>query len=307
MADSNRTALYIMPEVTWNTKPSGDFQTLRYTGESLSHNITAISSNEIRSDRMIPDLIHTQKTGGGGINFEFSYGTFDALMQAALMGAWNTNVLVNAATAQSFSIEKAHLDEAEYFLYTGMMVNSFSLNCKAGEIVTGSFDFLGGVPATPLAQSSGAGTVVAATTTDIFNAIGNVGTILEGGSSLVTDGIYLQEVNFTVNNNLRVRPAIGYDSPIGIGLGRCMVTGSITAYFADDRLFDKFFANTASSLSFVITDAATNNYTFLFDNIKFTSDRSAASGIDTDIIETIEFQALYDSTNAQIKITRDPA
>ena len=325
MSDTNRTRLSYIKENSWNTTPATpEFTALRITGESLVHNIETITSAEIRSDRNVTSLVPTMYSSGGGFNFEFSAGTFDDLLAGVLFagsgtdssatGSWwtepdsssaGTETIVNGTQKHSFSIERAHLDKDEYFLFTGMIPNSMSMTVSAGAIVTGSFDFVGGQPTTLVQQTTfdTSGTPTAAPTTDPYNGVGNVGTIEEGGVAL--SGIYLSEISFTINNNLRPLPALGQNTAIDVSAGKCDVTGTVTAYFEDDSLYDKFTGFTSTSLAFTLTDAASNYYTFYFPEVKYSQSTVNAGGQDADVMEVLNFTALYDSsTGGTVKITK---
>jgi len=249
---------------------------------------------------MVTDLIQVSRSNTGGFNFELSYGTFDSLLQGALFGTWTTNVLKNSTVEYSYSIEKALLDIDEYFLFTGMMVNSFSMTLATSSIATGSFDFLGSNAT--LTQATNAASVSSATTSAVMNCMANVASLKEGGTALT--GVYVQELSFTVANNLRPIYAVGSNTIQDVGVGKCDITGTLNAYFTSDRLFDKFLAGTATSIEFQITDGV-DSYTVLFPNVKFETESVVAPGQDQDIIENLTWRALRDSSEAcLIKITR---
>ena len=194
MSDANRTSLRFLEEASWDTLDSNPtLQTLRMTGESLVAEVENTISNELRSDRAVSDLIQTSRQNSGGFNFELSYGTFDNLLEGALFDTWATNVLKGGITEKSFSIEKAHLDIDEYFLFTGMMVNSFTLNLATSAIATGSFEFLGGTAT--LGQSANSTTIAAATTSSVMNCMANVASLREGSTLTNFSGVYVQELS----------------------------------------------------------------------------------------------------------------
>ena len=86
-----------------------------------------------------------------------------------------------------------------------------------------------------------------------------------------------------------------------------MVNGSITAYFEDSTLIDKFINETSSSLSFTLTDAAGNDYLFELPNVKYNSGNPEVGGAGA-VTVSLDFVALYDSGDAsQIVITRTAA
>ena len=197
------------------------------------------------------------------------------------------SMLRNGTTLRSFSIEQAFLDIGQYHKFSGQRVGSMSLNVEAGSIVTGSFGLQGATVAQN--TSTYANSTTAATTTSVLNATSNVGTIIEGGSTLSTA---LQAITLNLDNGLRNQMAIASKYPQGIGQGRQTVTGSIRAYFEDETLYTKFLNHTYSSLVFDLSDAAGNRIHIELPRIQFMNDAPSPGGIDQDIMEDLQFQAV---------------
>ena len=85
MADTNRVSLAMVEEATWGTNPGTALSEFNFTGESLNFSIDNITSNSIRSDRQVTDLIQTGAQAAGDINFELQYATvLSDFMQGAL-------------------------------------------------------------------------------------------------------------------------------------------------------------------------------------------------------------------------------
>lgn len=101
MSDTNRVLLAYVEETTFGVTPSGPaptLQNMRYTGESLIQATDFVQSQEIRSDRQIPDHVRTGVRAEGDINLELSYGAYDDLLRAALQSAaWTSEVSVDSA------------------------------------------------------------------------------------------------------------------------------------------------------------------------------------------------------------------
>lgn len=72
MSDSNRVRLSFAQEATYGTQPNATLKDLRITGESLKQATNTVTSQELRSDRNIPDLLRTNANVDGDINFELS-------------------------------------------------------------------------------------------------------------------------------------------------------------------------------------------------------------------------------------------
>lgn len=92
-ASADRTALYFSKESVWGVTPTSPVWTpYRYTGESVSEELTYAESQEIRSDRMTSDTSLVDSSPGGGVNIEMSYGSFDELIEAAMMSSFGTDL-----------------------------------------------------------------------------------------------------------------------------------------------------------------------------------------------------------------------
>lgn len=91
MSDSNRVAVKYVKEVTFGTTPASPTMTnVRLTGESLKQGTGTVVSQEIRTDRQVPDVIRVSIIDQGDINFELSpggsgtAGPFDDFIASAL-------------------------------------------------------------------------------------------------------------------------------------------------------------------------------------------------------------------------------
>jgi hypothetical protein len=100
-ADANRVNLSYVQEASgianYGVIPtpasSVTLNDLRYTKESLGMETDSKRSLEIRADRQVPDLIRTDVSAAGDIEFELSYGAYDTYLQWALQSAgWSTVV-----------------------------------------------------------------------------------------------------------------------------------------------------------------------------------------------------------------------
>ena len=201
--------------------------------------------------------------------------------------------LRNGTTEHSYSIIRYHggLASGQYFTFLGQVVNSFNIAAQSGAILTGSFDFIG--KSATLAQSSAdVSAATAASTTTVLNAVSNVAEVREAGSDVAS--CLVQGLDFTVANNVRGLKSIGELGNCDIGVGKCDVTGTLTAYFKDNSLYDKYLAGTASSLSYKVEDSSGNAYIFDMPQIEFESDGINAGGQDQDVMETLGFRAYRD-------------
>lgn len=92
-AESNRVAIYYIPETVWGTTPtSGTVRIARITSSSIVASKETEQSNEIRSDRMVPSIIEVAASTSGDVEGELSAGTYDDFFQQFLLGAWTENM-----------------------------------------------------------------------------------------------------------------------------------------------------------------------------------------------------------------------
>ena len=309
MSDSNLASIAIAAESTFGTSPTTGFKSFRYTGESLNYNISNTQSAQIRADRNVNELVRTDASASGDLNFELSYGTLDDLLEGLLCSTWASDVLKNGATPISYSIEKNFGGTGitkPFHLFKGMTPSSMGLSVSAGDMVTGNMSFLGKEMITATSKQNSS-TIGAATTSPVMNAVSNVAALSEGGTNmLLASSDKVMSLDISIENNLRVRNSIGTLGATSIGMGQFVVTGSMSVYFASGGVFNKFLNNTDSSLSFQVSDG-TNSYTFLLPKIEYTGGQVVAGSTNSDVMAEMEFQAKYDATSANqctLKITR---
>jgi hypothetical protein len=97
MSDSSSVQLYYVEETTWGSTPASALTELRFTQESLKQTTETATSEEIRSDRMVADIVRTSVAAGGEVGVELSYGAHDDLLEGLLSNDWSATVS-NTAT-----------------------------------------------------------------------------------------------------------------------------------------------------------------------------------------------------------------
>lgn len=260
-----------------------------FTGNDKSQHgyftITAFDDDSITVDRQ-----PTTKTAG----------TIIVIKGSSVSNAGNPDDIVS----QSFTVETGFTDTNQYFVQRGMRVGSFGLNVAAGEIVNGTLNFQGRdtVPYGTSVLANAPYTLQGTTSTEVFNATENVGSIEKDGQSLATA---IQSIEINGEAGLREQRAVGNKFAAGIGTGRFNLSGSFTSYFENLEMYNDFINHTTISLGFNMTDNDGNTYWFTIPALKLTSDPIAPGGIDQDIMETIEWTAFRDEvSNTQFIIDR---
>ena len=303
-ANSSEVRVAFVAESGFGVTPATPtFRTLRATGGGLRTNKTTGTSNERQPDRNVRDEFQLGQDVAGTYQFELSYGAFDDFLEGALFGAWSSNVLKNGVTRKSFTVEETlELGATDSFSrFAGVMVNQFSLAVAARAPVTGSFDLMGRQEALDAAIVTGA-TYTAAPTEPISTASANVASLTVGS---ISPAPKVKTLNLQVANGLKTRPVVGDLYSQEFGTGRTDVTGTLEAYFETGDLYAAVLAHGGGALSFTVGNATNKRYTFLLPKLIFGNGERRVGGNDDDVVITIPFRAVYDTTEAcSIKITR---
>ena len=294
---SGRSITYIK-EVIPNVTPTAPaMTTFRNTGDSFELKKDSFQSSELRADRAVTDLTMGNKQTGGGLDFEWSYTNFDDFLVAALFADTSdlTVGITNGITPHSFTFEKG-LPSLNFFQqFTGVMVNKLSLSLQGNSPVTGSLDLIGmGYEKTTATIADSIIPPVSGGLFDSYNLV-----LKENDIEL---GVALS-LSLNIANNISPAFALGDDSAIDLVDGRCNVDGSMTIYFENSVIYDKFANNTESSLELEISSGA-NKYTIDLPRVKYTTAGNPVSD-EGPINVAMNFQALQDDTAGYtIKITK---
>jgi hypothetical protein len=304
MSDGSRHSLSYIAEATYNVTPATPaWKTIRNTGVTLSLKKESLKSEEIRNDRQIADFRHGAKQVGGDISVELSYGSFDDLLEAVTCGTWAADELKAGIIRRSFSMQRDFSDFAaggkRYHRFTGVEINKLSLQVTANQIIKATFSCIGKNMATFTTDVAGA-THPAASTTKPMDSF--TGQLIEGGVPLAV----VTELTLNIDNGMEARFVVGSNTTISPSIKRSDITGTLTAYFEDSVLLDKFLNETESSLEFSLPDVDGNSLTFLLPRLKYNDAPPDVKG-DGPITISIPFQALLDPVSgSNIVITRDP-
>lgn len=295
-ANASDTRLSYVAESTWGTTPSSpSFANLRFTSESLQWAKETVRSDEIRPDRNVVDEIMIGRSSAGSLDFELSYGSFDALIESLMFSTWQTNTIKNGAGAgQSFTFERRLAlpgGTYDYHRFVGMVVNTMSLNVTAGQIVTGSFGLMGKYGGRDT-SILGSATYADANQNSVMNAANDFASLSIGSHSPAP---LIRSLSLEVTNNLRAQQAVGALDAVGLGAGRFEVTGSMECYFTSGALLESFLDHDALSLQFVLGSDSGKKYRFTLPTILLTGEPGAnAQSNDDDVMCTLNFTAVLD-------------
>ena len=298
-AQGSRSSLSRITEVTFGTTPAGDFINLPFSTHSLNLTKDRVAGNDIQSDRMPRVDRHGNRQVAGDIVVDLRDGDYDDLLEAAMLNAWSTNVLKVGTTPKFFSIEDYAADIDQARLFTGMTVSTMGVSLAPNQMVTTTFGMVGKdmtIGAVQKTQTASSG----AAPFDSYSGDIAIGNVASSSAVAIVTGL-----DFTLTNSFAPTFVIGDDSAPSLEYGRAEVEGTLTAYFEDASLINRFLNETESELEVSVNDpTGSNAYTFLFPRIKI---NSADVGVDgpTSRIISMSFVALYDATEGtNLSITR---
>jgi len=258
-----------------------------------------VEGNEIQADRMTRVDRHGNKQAGGSIEVDLRKGDYDELLESAFFNSYATNVLKVGTTPKFFTIEDAANDISQFRLFKGLSVSTASFSIAPNQMVTATFDMVGKSMTQAGTTGSTGGTPTASTTNSPFDSYS--GTITDGGSgiSIVTS------IDFSLSNSLAPTFVVGADNAQSLEFGSAVVEGTMTVYYEDETLINKFLNETESSITVSVDDpTGSNAYTFEFPRVKYNGASVPLQNPQSRLI-TLPFVALYDTTeNTNLKMTR---
>lgn len=298
-AQGSRSSLSFITESTFGTTPAGNFTNLPFTTHSLNLTKDRVAGNDIQADRMTRVDRQGNRQVGGDIVVDLRDGDYDSFLEAAMLNTWSTNVLKVGVTPKFFSVEDYAADIDQARLFTGLTVSTMGISLAPNQMVVTTFGMVGKdmtMSATEKTQDAASG----AAPFDAYSGDLAIGNVASSSAVAIVTGL-----DFTLNNSYAATFVIGDDSAPSLEYGRAEVEGTLTAYFEDASLINRFLNETETELEVSVDDPTGGNaYTFLFPRIKI---NSADVGVDgpTSRMITMSFVALYDATEeTNLKITR---
>ena len=298
-AQGSRSSLSFIVESTFGTTPAGNFTNLPFSTHSLNLTKDRVAGNDIQADRMPRVDRHGNRQVAGDIVVDLRDGDYDAFLESALLNTWTTNVLKVGTAPKFFSVEDYAADIDQARVFTGLSVSTMGISLAPNQMVTTTFGMVGKdmtISGTEKTQDAASG----AAPFDAYSGDISIGNVGAGSAVAIVTGL-----DFTLTNSFAPTFVIGDDSAPSLEYGRAEVEGTLTAYFEDASLINRFLNETETEIEVSVDDPTGGNaYTFLFPRVKI---NSADVGVDgpTSRMISLSFVALYDATEGtNLKITR---
>lgn len=302
IAPTSRTRVAYIAESAFGITPATPtFLEIRRTGGNLRTKKTTAVSEEIHLDRNVRAEYQLAQDVEGSYDFELTYGSFDDMLEAALGGAWSTNVLVNGSVEKSLTFEQT-VDigggSFEYHRFTGVEVDSLSLKFEARKGVTGSVNLQG--KQETLASAIISGATYTDPNTNIIETANSVASLAVASLSPVP---IARNLTLNIANNLRRREVLGSLYTNSFGSGQLDVTGTLEAYFTSNALYQAVLDHGTGALALTIGAVTAKKYTISLPVIQFLDGSKILGGKSDDVRVEIQFRAVWDGAKS-ISITR---
>lgn len=302
-SQGSRSGLSYVAETVFGTTPATPaLVQLPITSHTLNLTKQRVQGNDILPDRMPRVDRQGNRAVSGDIVVDLRKGDFDPLLESVFMNTFSTNVLKIGSTIKSFSIEDAATDISQFRLFTGCVASSAAFSMKPNQMVTTTFSMVGKDGTIGGTSLDPAKTAISGN--QPFDAYSGTIKLANAGSPVLSIAT-VTGVDFTINNNMVPTYVIGSSTTPQLEYGQATVEGTLTAYFEDATLVNRFINETETAFEISVDDpTGSSDYTFLFPRVKFTGADVPVDGPTSRII-TLPFVALYDTTeNTNVKLTR---
>lgn len=193
-------------------------------------------------------------------------------------------------TLETMYVERQFLSVTKYQKFNGVAINELSFSVVPRSIVTGTLGLLG-MSSPAFANSSGSTLApLAKSSASPYSAF--VGNLLEGGSLIAV----VTGLEWNMNNNRTLEAVVGSKFSPDVFEGDARIDGTLTAFFENDALFEKFRLETESTIFLELSDPdGTNFASIVFPRVKYNN-----AGMDPPqrgpVPQNIPFKALLHST-----------
>jgi len=298
-AQGSRSRLAFGVESTFGTAATS-YTNVPYNTHSLNLSKERVAGNEIQPDRMPRVDRHGNRSVAGDITVDLRDTAYDDLIESAMLSTFNTGVIKVGTTPKFLTLEDYAADIDQARLFTGCAVSTMGVSMAPNQMVTATFGMVG----KDMTISATEKTVSAAGVGEPFDAYsGDLKVADVDGTGAASALSIVTSVDFTVTNSFAPTFVVGDDSAPALEFGRAEIEGTITAYFEDLSLVNRFLNETESAIEVSVADPSANTMTFLFPRVKFNAADIPVDG-PTSRVVSLPFVALYDDTElTNLKIT----
>lgn len=294
--------VFVVAESVYGTTPANPtLLPLPVSSINMGISRDEIVSGKLRRDRNIEDGRLGNFKVTPSIKGGLEKGSWDALIEAAMMGAWTSNVVTVGSTRRSFSlVVRMDLDTDEFYVFKGVEVSSIEITSNVNGEVEISFSFV----ASFLEISN---SISGAT----FSAPQNASPMVSAQCSVYTDASYatllasVTQFSIKADNGMEPIFVIGDSSSQRPTEKRCAVTGSMSAYYESATYVNSLITELPKQFRLECYDINGLGYLFEMGKCLITSGSPDIGGENAVIVQH-NFRAFYqtDGNVPALNITR---
>ena len=304
-AQNSRPQISYITEVTYGTTPATPTMiAIPVNTFNLVLEKGVIEDNGLYPDEQIRTIRQGDRMVSGEMAVDLRETDFDPFLEAAMRSAWSTNTLKVGTTPKYFTMEHGSLDINQYQVFTGVTVNTLGISVSAGDNnpIAATFGLMGR-DMNALSGTTIADTLTAASGNEPFDHYaGNGLRIADTGGALADFCVSSFELN--IDRGYEARYCIGDNATKAPIAGMANISGSLTAYFENANLVNRFLNETNTALQLQVGKGS-DIMTFLLPKVKFMSAGTPLSSNTGAKFVEIEFTAQYDTVEASsLTITR---
>lgn len=199
----------------------------------------------------------------------------------------------NGTTQKSMSVEIGYTNTGLYEVFPGCVVDGMDFSVATEQMITGSYTIIGKAGSGVSMSAISSAIYTAASTSPVMEAVDHIPNFRVGSVNYAA-----RSISVNIANGGEAQKAIGTLGVTAVRSGTFTIKGQIACYFSSIVEYNKMIAATTSSFLMVTQDTAGNAYTWYMPTVKYGGVSVPVSGQDTDVIMTLDYQAIYNSTIA---------
>jgi hypothetical protein len=302
-ATGSKSSLKFAQESTWGVAPTPTkIWGLNFRSCNLGSTKNLFQSDTINAQRAVIGLADGNKAVQGSIVTDLIPEGLEMLIRHLLgkgttvttgSGPYTHVMNGEADTAQGFAFEKSFTGINQYFLYSGVRVNSMNINIIQEGFHDVTFDVIGKQETLNQTETLSSPPATEATKDGYTGYQCTLYADVDGGSDnfVAIGNVVSGSINIT--NNIETDGyVLGSAFRASAEYGRRECSGDFSMFFEDNTYYDLFLAGTIVSIKFVFSNG-TESLTFQFPSVKLGGE-SPAINSPQGVNMNLNFSAKYD-------------
>lgn len=260
----------LTPAVDWSATPGIlGAKYVKLSNRDAANNgikrVISISGNALTLEGVVDEI------GASGDSIEWAYSR-------------------QGVTLESYLLETDQTDSGIVVPLTGMCINEFALTMTARAKVMVRFGWLGyGIPSGTTTRTDTCGNAKANPSLNpIVNTTSHLPLFYANDKPLRTAQM---SMDFSVNNNLRDRPALAREGTLVPGSGESSITGRLQGYFDSKFEYDDFLAHTDTKIEMKFVDSSGNVMSIFMPAVQMGDGSADVPGTNQDVFLNRTFKA----------------